>query len=117
MDNIGNVYVTGETDSTNFPTTAGTVRQQPAGGFLSKLTPTGNSFVFSTYIGGGIDVVSDMALDSFGHAYLTGLTRSTSFPTTPTAFQTTYGGGGSDAFVTAVRNDGAKLLVLYVPWR
>ena len=67
---------------------------------MTKLNPTGTALVYSTYLGGtGGDGGQGIAVDTAGNAYVTGQTDSTDFPTTPGAFQTTFGGGYSDAFV------------------
>src|SRR5208337_2343958 len=65
--------------------------------------------VYSTLLGGS-DSDScwqtrgqGIAVDNSGNAYVTGTTCSTDFQTTPGAFQTTYGGGGEDAFVTKLQ--------------
>lgn len=47
-------------------------------------------------------------MDASGNAYLTGTTNSTNLPTTPGAFQTTYGGGTYDAFVTKIGTPGTR---------
>ena len=55
MDGAGSAYVTGETGSTDFPTTAGAVQTTPAGNsdaFVTKLDATGSGLVYSTYLGG-----------------------------------------------------------------
>src|SRR2546425_4794091 len=109
LDAVGNAYVTGDTDSTNFPT-VNAVQSVPAGGFdifVTKLNPTGTGLVYSTYLGGsGTDGTgfNSIALDTLPNpnAYVTGFTDSTNFPTTPRAFQATYGGGPEDAFVTKI---------------
>jgi hypothetical protein len=65
------------------------------------LSSTGSALLYSTYLGGSdFDVSAGIALDGAGNAYVTGETSSSNFPTTPGAFQTTYGGGFADAFVS-----------------
>src|SRR6266480_753734 len=116
VDPAGNAYVTGLTQSGNFPTTLGAFQTTPASGssgFVTKLNPAGSALVYSTYLGGsGGDVIFGLAVDAAGNAYVTGLTDSTDFPTTMGAFQTTYGGGTfvSDAFVTKLDPTGCALV-------
>jgi beta-propeller repeat-containing protein len=116
VDPAGNAYVSGLTDSTNLPTTAGAFQTTHAGGFdafVTKLDPAGASLVYSTYLGGGGSdggSSNGIAADASGNAYVTGTTDSTDFPTTMGAFQTTYGGGISDAFVTKLDPAGAALV-------
>ncbi|MGH9659135.1 MAG: SBBP repeat-containing protein, partial [Bryobacteraceae bacterium] len=94
VDGAGNAHVAGRTSSTNFPVTAGAFQAQNKSlftlqdGFLSKIAPTGNSLVFSTYIGGPRDdFANGVTLDPAGNVYITGDTLSDSFPTTPGAYQ------------------------------
>src|SRR5207245_126963 len=93
VDTHGNAYVTGPTDSTDFPTTSAAFQTAFGGGtadaFVTKLNPTGSApLVYSTYLGGsGTDAGKRIAVDTLGNAYVTGLTSSTDFPTTPGAFQ------------------------------
>jgi len=62
--------------------------------FVMKLSADGSSLIYSTYLhGGGGDDANGIAGDYAGNAYVTGLTGSTDFPTTPGAFQTTLAGG------------------------
>src|SRR5438309_281207 len=115
VDSAGNAYVTGLTDSANFPTTPGAFQTTYGGGnadaFVTKLNPTGSALIYSTYLGGsGEEGGKGIAVDSAGNAYVTGLTDSANFPTTPGAFQTTYGGGNSDAFVTKLNPTGSALI-------
>src|SRR5438132_548275 len=66
--------------------------------------------VYSTYLGGsGSDASSGIAVDTQGNAYVTGVTRSSDFPTTAGAFQTTFG-GLINAFVTKLNPTGTALL-------
>jgi len=117
VDTSGNAFVTGETTSTNFPTTTGVFQPALAGSgnvFVTKLNATGTALVYSTYLGGtGIeDVGKAIALDSSGNAYITGLTYSANFPITTGAFQTHFGGNASTytAFVTKLNANGTALL-------
>src|SRR5207247_6974531 len=114
VDAAGNAYVTGFTGSTNFPTTLGVYQTAYAGSFdtfVTKLNPLGTSLVYSTFLGGsGFDESDGIAVDAAGNAYVVGGTQSTNFPTTPGAFQTTYGGGDFDAFVTKVNPTGSGLV-------
>jgi uncharacterized protein (TIGR03437 family) len=111
VDANGNAYVTGYTDSTNFPTVAGSFKTvfQGSGGnkwygpvgdaFVFKLNPAGSALVYSTYLGGSFDDRGTaIAVDSAGNAYVGGDTISVNFPVLH-AYQPTYkGGGGSPAF-------------------
>ena len=105
VDASGNAYVTGAA-SADFPTTPGAF-QDPSnqGSFVTKLNAAGSTLVYSTSSIGG----SAIALDSAGDTYITGSAYSSDFPTTPSAFQTTWG-GGSDAFVSKLNATGAALL-------
>lgn len=112
VDDVGSAYVVGTTGSTNFPTTAGAF--QTACGciddaFVSKLSPSGDALVYSTYVGGGgEDGGYGIAIDGAGNAYVTGCTQPFNFPTTPGAFQTTWG-GERDAFVARLNSSGSAL--------
>ncbi len=105
LDTTGNAYVTGYTQSANFPTTSGAYETTYGGGgdaFITKLNVTGSALVYSTYLGGtGGAACRGIAVDPSGNAYVTGFTGSSNFPTTAGAYQTTYTGGGAvNAFVT-----------------
>jgi hypothetical protein len=114
VDTLGDAFVTGMTNSPNFPTTAGAFQTGFAGVadvFVTQLNPAGTGLVYSTYIGGSQDDDGwGIALDGSGNAYVTGLTVSSDFPTTVGAMQPAYGGGGTDAFVTAVNSTGTGLV-------
>ena len=117
LDAGGNAYVTGYTYSTNFATTPGAFQTSVAGsatfGFVTKLNADGSAFIYSTYLSGGSDSSSGIAVDAAGSAYLTGWTSSSVFPTTAGAFQTAFAGAGrfvGDAFVTKLDPAGSALI-------
>jgi len=95
VDSSGAVYVTGFTDSLDFP--AANPAQGSSGGglndtFITKLNPQGTAIVFSTYLGGsGDDFAEGIAVDGSGAVYITGITTSLDFPVL-NAFQGVYGG-------------------------
>ncbi len=124
VDGSGNAYVTGFTDSSNFPTKNPYQGALPSGGncapinckdaFVTKLNAAGNALVYSTYIGGSNDDRGlGIAVDSAGNAYITGITQSNNFPTTSGAYQTTAGFAGS--FVTKLNASGALAYSTYFP--
>jgi hypothetical protein len=117
VDPSGNAYVTGYTNSSNFPTTSGAFQTTLTGTwnvFVSKLNPTGSALDYSTYLGGnGFDTAQSIAHDSSGNAYLTGETDSSNFPTTAGAFQTSLlaaCSNCSNAFVTKLNPTGSALV-------
>jgi Beta-propeller repeat len=117
VDSAGNAYVTGGTESTDFPTVNPLQPTLDGYGdaFVIKLNATGSALVYSTYLGGSSgESGQGIAVDSAGNAYVSGVTESTDFPTTPGAFQTTCGGGcavGSQhAFVTKLNVAGSALV-------
>ena len=111
-DAAGNAYVTGDTDSRNFPTTPGAARATSAGGvdaFVAKINARGSALVYSTLLGGaGIDGGTAIAVDSASAAYVTGYTSSSDFPT-ESPLQPAIGGGSFDAFVAKLSPSGAAL--------
>lgn len=112
VDGSYNAYVTGNTDSSNFPTSPGAFRTSYGGrsdGFVTKLNASGNGVYYSTYLGGsGQETGSRIAVNRAGNAYVVGWTDSTNFPTTPGAFRT-FSSGQNDAFVTELSTAGSAL--------
>jgi hypothetical protein len=108
VDGSGSVYVTGYTTSSNFPT-LNPYQTTYQGGwdvFVTKLSSTGNGLIYSTYLGGGNDDWGyGIAVDDSGNAYVTGETGSSNFPTL-NPYQSTFQGGGWDAFVTKLLYEG-----------
>ncbi len=113
VDNAGNAYVTGRTESADFPITPGAFQTSLKGvqdTFVSKLSSDGGSLVYSTFLGGShYDYGYGIAVDNSGNAYVTGSTDSGDFPTTPGAFQTSQT-GEIDAFVGKLSPDGKALV-------
>ena len=116
VDSTGNAYITGVTNSTDFPSKNA---YQPgyAGGtdsfgdaFVTEIAAGGQSLVYSTFLGGaGDDMGYSIAVDGSGNAYVTGWTDSNNFPTTPSAIQS-ENRGGEDAFVTEIAAGGSTLV-------
>jgi hypothetical protein len=104
VDAAGNAYLTGMTSSADFPTTPDAFQPKPATSpswtaFVTVLNSAGSALVYSTYLSGGGDSGQGVAVDKVGNAYVMGYTDSTTFPTTPGAFQTAQR-GFRNAFVT-----------------
>jgi hypothetical protein len=132
VDSAGNAYLTGQTYSANFPTTAGAFQTKYGGNgdvFVAKINPSlsgSASLVYSTYLGGsGTDGLYPLynfdfrnltptgpgiAVDGAGDAYVAGFTSSTNFPTTPGAYETSIGSGNGVAFVAKLNPTGSQLV-------
>jgi hypothetical protein len=87
VDGTGDVFVTGETNATNYPVAgAGLGGISPSGEqqvYVTKLDPTGTQILYSTYIPSpGFNGAAAIALDASGNAYVAGTAASSSFPTT-----------------------------------
>ncbi|MEW5977242.1 MAG: DNRLRE domain-containing protein [Acidobacteriota bacterium] len=127
VDTIGNAYVVGRTTSVNFPRLNPFQSIAPGGvnedgeryydAFVTKFNAAGDGLVYSTYLGGSLeDHGTGIAIDDGGHAYITGSTYSTDFPTA-NAIQPSWGGGAPrsgrpylDAFVTKLSPAGNSLI-------
>ncbi len=117
VDSQGNAYVTGHTQSADFPIM--NPLQAALGGsadaFVAKLDPAGSALIYSTYLGGkSFDGGNGIGLDPDGNAYVTGSTSSFDFPTM-NPLQAAKG-GSQDAFVTQL-NPGLRPRVLDLPGR
>jgi hypothetical protein len=119
VDSSGSAYITGITESSDFPVTPGSFQTTFGGdydAFIAKLNPTGSALVYSTYLGGSNNDGSyGIAVDSAGNAYVSGYTYSGNFPITPGAFQTVCSYGNpcllyGDAFVTKIDPTGSSLV-------
>jgi len=94
VDAAGSAYLSGVTESPNFPMTAQAFRKAPAGvdAFVSKLNAAGTALLYSTYLGGGRnDLGLSLAVDAQGSAYVAGGTDSPDFPVTTDALQSGLG--------------------------
>jgi hypothetical protein len=103
VDGRGRAYVTGLTESANYPTTSGAFDPTHDSGvtdtFVTKLNASGSALVYSTFLGGtNLDIGEGIAVRE-GRAYVTGLTDSANYPTTRGAFDRTFD-GAQDGFVT-----------------
>ncbi len=112
VDSTHNLYVVGNTYSTDFPVlnaaqaTKGGGSSNNHDAFVTKIQADGSALVYSTYLGGSkTDEASGIALDKLGNAYITGVTQSLDFPI-KNAYQPTYGGERGDAFVTKLNATG-----------
>jgi hypothetical protein len=111
VDAAGDAYVTGATNSTDFPTTAGAFQRSYGGGpfdaFVTKLDPAGTRLVYSTFLGDThYDEGNAIAVDPAGRAVVTGKTVSPDFPVVhPLAPHTSSG-----AFVTKLDRTGTALV-------
>lgn len=122
LDASGRPTVTGTTNSAGFPATPGAFDQSYNGAgdvFVTRLTATGSSLVYSTFLGGtGVDNGFAIAVDASTSAYVTGGTfpfgAGPFFPTTPLAFDTTAN-GALDAFVTKLDLIGAPATLMLRP--
>ena len=115
VDAAGDAYITGETLSTNFPTTTNGLTQAPQPGnvngtvFITEINPSGTAALFSTYLSSSDfagEAATSIALDSATplDLYVTGFTVSAHFPTTSNAFERSIGSatGGSVAFMSKI---------------
>jgi hypothetical protein len=111
VDAAGNAYVTGYTETKDFPTTPGAFQPASGGatdGFVTKLNPSGSALVYSSYLGGNSsELNSSIALDATGAAYVAGGTSSADFPV-KNALQPASK-GFEDLFLTKVAPDGKSL--------
>ena len=108
VDSAGEAYVTGDTNSSNFPVLNATqaTLKGATDVFITKLQANGSGLLFSTYYGGTLDEAgTGIAIDAFNDVYVTGRTLSSDYPTNGTPFQSSLS-GSSDAFVTELSNTG-----------
>jgi hypothetical protein len=112
VNSQGEAFVTGNTNSTNFPTVnpIQATPQDASEGFITKINASGSAFVYSTYLGGNdFDNFRRIAIGSDDSIYVTGGTRSTNFPLM-NPIQSTFGGGSLDVFITKLNSSGSALV-------
>jgi len=120
VDSTGDAIIVGSTSATNFPVTSGayqTVNNDPSGasGYVAKLNGNGTALIFATYLGGSGktgqgDVTDGVAVDANGNVYVTGVTVSMDFPTTPTGLQIVNKNNFSSGYLSELDPTGATLL-------
>jgi hypothetical protein len=126
VDKLGCIYITGRTKSTKLYEEVDGAYKSYIGkksfqgdAYVAKLAPDGKSLMYFTYLGGkGDDSAFGIAVDDAGAVYLTGLTASVDFPTTPNAFQADMKGSKDEftsvypyeAFVAKLAPSGAELV-------
>jgi hypothetical protein len=115
VDEDGNAYIAGDTNSADFPTTAGAYRRIPFGDddiFVTKLSPDGGVLVYSTYLGGTHwDESTAIAVDKDRNAYILGGGDSSDYPTTDGAFDTSYNDSRNyDIYLTKINATGSGLV-------
>jgi predicted transcriptional regulator len=113
LDQSDNVYITGYTASSDFPTTTNAYSSEFTGVydvFVIKLNTSGSELTFSTFVGGSNDeYANDIVVDSMGNTYVCGYTWSNDFPTTPDVNRH-HKEGLYDGFLFKLDPQGTKLL-------
>ncbi|MGA1822797.1 MAG: SBBP repeat-containing protein [Thermoplasmatota archaeon] len=112
----GDLVLSGNTESTDFPTTNGAFKEAISGSqddWVMRMESDGSGPVFSTYLGGRYqDGLMAHLLDDEENILITGWIRSDDFPTTENAYDKTYNGGGlyGDTVVAMMKSDGSGLI-------
>jgi hypothetical protein len=129
VDSTGNAYLTGSTQSADFPQPnsinracahgCGAGGTAPGDAFVTKINSAGTAIVYSSLVGGDHDDEgTGIAVDSVGNAYLTGFTQSANFPSVHSIKGACAGTCGkknaSNAFVVAVNSGGSALVYSFV---
>jgi hypothetical protein len=114
VDSAGDVYVTGQTDS-SLPTTAGAFQTSGSGGaFVAKLNPTGTALIYATYLGNGGYGGTGIAVDAAGNAYV--IAEGGTIPTTANAIASSPNSSNTTDFVAELNPTGSALnYATYLP--
>lgn len=103
FDYLGNIWITGNTRSTDFPVTANAFQSINRGqidGVVFQLDPFCSNLLYSSYLGGsGLDGPASLLINRDSNIVVGGITTSKDFPTTPGAYRTTAPGGSHDGFI------------------
>jgi Beta-propeller repeat/Abnormal spindle-like microcephaly-assoc'd, ASPM-SPD-2-Hydin len=115
LDSANNVYVTGSTESSDFPTTVNAYQAVEPGiynGFLTKISAAGSALVYSTYLGGtGFDQPASIGVSTLGEAHVAGSTTSQDFPVVNAYQNDAFANqAGNYGFVTKFTADGSSLV-------
>jgi hypothetical protein len=123
LDSEDNIYIAGQTASTDFPTTQGAFDRTHNGGvpnrphgahdaYVLKLSPDGRKLLYSTFLGGSRNdgARGGLEIDSAGNAYVVGFTASPDYLGPLDSHINRHNGGKSDGFVTKVSADGSRIL-------
>jgi hypothetical protein len=128
VDQAGNIYLVGTSDSPDFPITSG---KEPKNivchtgdgcgtpdnihAFVMKLDPSGERIIFSTFLQGSADDAGNaIAVDAIGNVYVTGSTASTDFPVTPGVWRPTTPSGSPNAFIAKLSPLGVLAYSTYI---
>lgn len=115
FDLAENIYTHAISFGTAYPTDEGSFQQSYGGGgtdaAISKLTPDGSDLIYATFLGGaqGEYPISTIA-NNDQELYVYGITASNDYPVDGNAFQSEYGGGGDDIFITGLSADGSEII-------
>ena len=124
IDKNGNVYIIGNTLSSDFPTTINAYDRTYNGAsddyhgdlYISKLTNDGSELIYSTFLGGsGTESFQNIEVDSFGYAYICASTSSVDYPITSGVYDSTFNGYNSgdylaDIVISKLSSDGGSLI-------
>ena len=120
VDGSGDAYISGTADVATLPNTVGVGGAYHGGVdcFVAEFNSSGTNLIFARYLGGagyddGYGIALDPGCSSNCNSYIAGLTYSSDYPTTPGAFQTTFG-GYDDAFVTKLSGSGSLVYSTYL---
>jgi len=114
IDREGNIFISGNTRSVDFPTSPGTYQKDFVGSvsnrFIAKFDPNLQTLLAATYLGGSsTELGMGLDLDGEGNVYVAGYTYSVDFPTTEGAFDRTHN-GGLDLYISVLDNDLTKII-------